>query len=360
MDTALRVESRWFAKILRSPEAAAMIRTLFVSMQDLNKGARRPADDAADGVQENRRGRRRLHGRRHRAGERGGGIASRADRPRSGDGRQGQGRLAQGAQRPRCQGPHEGRRARRAARLYHAERRLRRVEGLRSGDRGGVRGSQGQVRRGRQGAGRDRRQRDLCLQHLDAADHVAGRRVQGPGALHRHPFLLAGRPHDAGRDHSRQADRRQGARRRARLRARHPQDADRGQRLARLLHLARGRHLYPRRPSDAGGRRAGGDDRECRPHGRHAGRPALAQRRGGGRSGLEDPEGHRSRSRRQGDRSAPEGAAGRDGREARPLTAARTARASTIIRRRARRNCGRAWPICKRKSSIPTRSTCRS
>jgi 3-hydroxyacyl-CoA dehydrogenase/enoyl-CoA hydratase/3-hydroxybutyryl-CoA epimerase len=44
MDTALRVESRWFAKILRSPEAAAMIRTLFVSMQDLNKGARRPTD----------------------------------------------------------------------------------------------------------------------------------------------------------------------------------------------------------------------------------------------------------------------------------------------------------------------------
>jgi 3-hydroxyacyl-CoA dehydrogenase/enoyl-CoA hydratase/3-hydroxybutyryl-CoA epimerase len=47
MDTALRVESRWFAKILRSPEAAAMIRTLFVSMQDLNKGARRPAKEPA-------------------------------------------------------------------------------------------------------------------------------------------------------------------------------------------------------------------------------------------------------------------------------------------------------------------------
>jgi 3-hydroxyacyl-CoA dehydrogenase/enoyl-CoA hydratase/3-hydroxybutyryl-CoA epimerase len=43
-DTALRVESRWFAKILRSPEAAVMIRSLFVSMQDLNKGARRPAN----------------------------------------------------------------------------------------------------------------------------------------------------------------------------------------------------------------------------------------------------------------------------------------------------------------------------
>jgi len=43
MDQALRVESRWFAKILRSPEAAAMIRSLFVSLQELNKGARRPA-----------------------------------------------------------------------------------------------------------------------------------------------------------------------------------------------------------------------------------------------------------------------------------------------------------------------------
>jgi 3-hydroxyacyl-CoA dehydrogenase / enoyl-CoA hydratase / 3-hydroxybutyryl-CoA epimerase len=42
MDLALRVESRWFAKILRSPEAAAMIRTLFVSIDKLNKGARRP------------------------------------------------------------------------------------------------------------------------------------------------------------------------------------------------------------------------------------------------------------------------------------------------------------------------------
>ena len=44
MDQALRVESRYFAKILRSPEAAAMIRSLFVSMQELNKGARRPAE----------------------------------------------------------------------------------------------------------------------------------------------------------------------------------------------------------------------------------------------------------------------------------------------------------------------------
>jgi 3-hydroxyacyl-CoA dehydrogenase/enoyl-CoA hydratase/3-hydroxybutyryl-CoA epimerase len=43
MDLALKVESRWFVKVLRSPEAAAMMRSLFVSMQDLAKGARRPA-----------------------------------------------------------------------------------------------------------------------------------------------------------------------------------------------------------------------------------------------------------------------------------------------------------------------------
>src|SRR5271155_738103 len=44
MDLALAVESRYFAKILRSKEAAAMIRSLFVSMGELNKGARRPTE----------------------------------------------------------------------------------------------------------------------------------------------------------------------------------------------------------------------------------------------------------------------------------------------------------------------------
>lgn len=44
MDLALQVESRYFAHVLQSKEAAAMIRSLFVSMQELNKGARRPAD----------------------------------------------------------------------------------------------------------------------------------------------------------------------------------------------------------------------------------------------------------------------------------------------------------------------------
>ncbi len=46
IDLGLRIESRHFAAILRSREAAAMIRTLFVSTGELNKGARRPAEVA--------------------------------------------------------------------------------------------------------------------------------------------------------------------------------------------------------------------------------------------------------------------------------------------------------------------------
>jgi 3-hydroxyacyl-CoA dehydrogenase/enoyl-CoA hydratase/3-hydroxybutyryl-CoA epimerase len=40
---ALRIEQRYFTKIMQTKEAAAMIRSLFVSLQELNKGARRPA-----------------------------------------------------------------------------------------------------------------------------------------------------------------------------------------------------------------------------------------------------------------------------------------------------------------------------
>ncbi|TKT74231.1 3-hydroxyacyl-CoA dehydrogenase NAD-binding domain-containing protein [Aquamicrobium sp. LC103] len=41
-DTALRIEQRYFTEILRTTEARMMIRSLFVSLQELNKGARRP------------------------------------------------------------------------------------------------------------------------------------------------------------------------------------------------------------------------------------------------------------------------------------------------------------------------------
>ena len=231
MDVALRVESRWFAKILRSPEAAAMIRSLFVSMQELNKGARRPADVPATAFKKIG-----VVG----AGFMGAGIAQvsaaaglqvvlidrdqeTADKGKAGLHKALSERVAKGRMKS---AERDG-----LLSLHHADAGLRRAQGLRPRDRGGVRGPQGEIRRNGENPGRDRRQGDLRLQHLDAADHLAGGRVQGAAALHRHSLLLAGRPHDAGRDHPRQGNRQQGARRRARLRARDPQDADRRERL---------------------------------------------------------------------------------------------------------------------------------
>ena len=49
-ETALRVEARYFTNVLLTTEAAAMMRSLFISMQELNKLARRPADIPADPI----------------------------------------------------------------------------------------------------------------------------------------------------------------------------------------------------------------------------------------------------------------------------------------------------------------------
>ena len=50
MDKAIRIESRYFLKTLMTPEARNMIRSLFISSQELNKGARRPQDQPASDV----------------------------------------------------------------------------------------------------------------------------------------------------------------------------------------------------------------------------------------------------------------------------------------------------------------------
>lgn len=42
-DTALRIEARWFTSVLLNPSSSAMIRSLFLNMQALGKGAKRPA-----------------------------------------------------------------------------------------------------------------------------------------------------------------------------------------------------------------------------------------------------------------------------------------------------------------------------
>lgn len=45
-DTALKIEARWFTKVLMNPSSSAMIRSLFINKQALEKGAVRP--DVAD------------------------------------------------------------------------------------------------------------------------------------------------------------------------------------------------------------------------------------------------------------------------------------------------------------------------
>src|SRR5690606_18368238 len=42
-ETGLTIEQRYFTEILQTTEAAMMVRSLFISLQELNKGARRPA-----------------------------------------------------------------------------------------------------------------------------------------------------------------------------------------------------------------------------------------------------------------------------------------------------------------------------
>ncbi|MFY8146763.1 MAG: enoyl-CoA hydratase-related protein, partial [Rhodobacter sp.] len=42
-DTALRIEARWFTNVLLNPSSGAMIRSLFINRQALEKGALRPA-----------------------------------------------------------------------------------------------------------------------------------------------------------------------------------------------------------------------------------------------------------------------------------------------------------------------------
>ena len=229
IDAALRVESRYFTQILRSKEAAAMIRSLFMSMQELNKGARRPQNVPPTKVKK-----LAVIG----AGFMGasvGYVSARAgidvilidrDQASADKGKaHAQSVIDDLIKKGRAKDSDRDAILSKitATADYNA------ISGLRSRHRGGVRGSQGEGGNLRQGAAASEGRCDLCLQHLDAADQFAGRGVQGPGQVHRHPLLLAGREDDAGGDHPRQEYRRCRARHRARLCTPDRQDADRGE-----------------------------------------------------------------------------------------------------------------------------------
>ena len=100
MDQALRVESRWFAKILQLAGSGGddplAVRLHAGAQQGRAASGRR----AGEADQEDRRARRRLHGRRHRLCQRARRHRRGADRPRSGNRRQGQGAFAEADDRP--------------------------------------------------------------------------------------------------------------------------------------------------------------------------------------------------------------------------------------------------------------------
>ena len=103
------------------------------------------------------------------------------------------------------------------------------------------------------------------------------------------------------------------------FRPRDQEDADRGQRLPRFLCQPLRRQLHGRSARDGDGRRAAGDDRERRQDGRHAGRAAGAQRRSRHRSELENHSGGEDRSGRERRQSCPREAHRGDGGQGGPL-----------------------------------------
>jgi 3-hydroxyacyl-CoA dehydrogenase/enoyl-CoA hydratase/3-hydroxybutyryl-CoA epimerase len=171
--SASRIESRYFAKILRTKEAASMIRSLFVSMQELNKGARRPPDVPPSEAQEGSASsapaswapaspmsppmpasRSCWSTSDIEAAEKGKAYSHKLVSDQIMKGR------AKTADRDALLGQDQG---------FSAD--YADLKGCDLDRRGRLRGSQGQGRGHRQGRGRGRPAHDLRLQHLDPADH---------------------------------------------------------------------------------------------------------------------------------------------------------------------------------------------
>ena len=232
IDAALRVESRYFAQILRSNEAAAMIRSLFLSMQELNKGARRPQNvpptkvkklavigagfmGASVGYVSARAGIEVvLIDRDQESADKGKGHAKsviddliKKGRAKESDRAEATTILSRISATADynvlkdcdlvIEAVFEDRKVK--AETYAKAQPLLKPDAI------------------------------FASNTSTLADQFAGRGIQGPGQVHRHSLLLAGREDDAGGNHRRQEYRRCRARDRAGLRARDRQDADRGQ-----------------------------------------------------------------------------------------------------------------------------------
>ena len=180
---------------------------------------------------------------------------------------------------------------RRAAGPDHAHGRSGRRRRRRARDRGRLRGPRGEGQGLRRDRAAPRRGRAAGLQHLDPADHRPRRGGQPPGRVHRPALLQPGGQDAAAGDHQGRADQRGDALPRPRRRQEDPQDPDRGQRLARVLHLAGDRHLHQRGDRDADRGRPGADDRAGLLAGRLPGPGAAALRRAQPQPDAQDPQG---------------------------------------------------------------------
>ena len=332
MDTALRVESRWFAKIVRSPQAAAMIRSLFVSMQELNKGARRPADVPATTLKKIG-----VVG----AGFMGAGIAHVS--------------AAVGLQVVLIDRDQETADKGKAAlhkalsdrvmkgRMKGADRDQLLAQITPTADYAALKDCDLVI----EAVFEDRKVKADVIAKIQAvigdnvifASNTSTLPITSLATEFKDPARFIGIHFFSPVDRMMLVEIILGKK-----------TGDKA--LAAALDYVRAIRKTPIVVNDSRGfytsrvvgtyireghlmligRRAGGDDRERRPHGRHAGRPALAQRRGGGRSRLEDPESHRSRSRRARPSIRGRRNCSRRWWKSAAASAARTARASTIIR----------------------------
>ena len=141
VDTALRIETRYFVELVTGQVAKNMIAGVLLRHAGRStRGAAAPGRVRRAGADEGRRPRRRDDGRGHRVLVREGGLRRRAQGRLAGGRREGQGVLREagreGASR-RAARPGEGASA---ARPDHPDRRLRRPRRLRPGHRGRLRG----------------------------------------------------------------------------------------------------------------------------------------------------------------------------------------------------------------------------
>ena len=360
MDLALAVEGKYFANILLSKEAAAMIRSLFLSMGELNKGVRRPASVPPTNLRKVG-----VLG----AGLMGGGIAyvsalaeldvvlvdrdqEAADKGKAYSDKLISSQIAKGR-----------------AKTADKEALLKRIAS--TADYAELKGcdliveavfenravKEEATKKAQAVVGPDvvfaSNTSTLPITSLAGTslnpEHFIGVHFFSPVEKMMLTEIIDGRE-----------DRRDGAGDRDGLRPRDQEDADCGQRLPRFLCQPLRRQLHGRSPRHGDGRRAAGDDRERRQDGRYASRAARAQRRSRHRSELANPSGGQGGSGRERRQSCPKRAHRDDGGQRGPLWPQERQGVLRLSGAMGRRPCGQGLPRSSASGAIQIASASRT